>query len=97
MSDTYIYDRCGSHDLHQGRPRKGTCDTGKPVRRTRTKTYSTQQDTDKSKWKSKMISPILTDKPKSSKNIHLRIVLSRHAQRREDDPPSSVPNDTDKT
>ena len=71
MSDTEGDGRCATHDLHQDRRTKGTFDTGQPVRRTRLKTYSTQPDTDKSKGKSKMISAILTYKPKSSTDISL--------------------------
>ena len=69
----------------------------KPVRRTPTKTYSTHQDTNKSKGQSKIIPAILTDKPKSSTDIPLGIVLSGQAQRREDNPSSPIPNNTDKS
>ena len=95
MFDSETDGWCVSHDLREDRSTQGTSDTGKPVRRTGSKTCSTQQDTDKSKDKSK-ISVILTDKPKSSMDIPLRIALSGQAQRRVDDPSSSLPNDTDK-
>ena len=75
---------CVKHDLHQYRLKKGTSDAGKPVRWTRTETYSTQQDTDKSKEKSKTISAMMTDKPKSTTDILVGMVLSGQVQRRED-------------
>ena len=89
MSDSETDDQCVGHYRHQDRPTKGTSDTVKPVRRTRSKTYSTQ-DTDKSRGKSKMISAILTDKPKLSTDIPLGIVLSGQAQRREGNTPSPL-------
>ena len=97
MSDTECDGRCVTHDLHQDRPTKVTSDAGNPVRSTRTNTYLTQPDTDKTRGKSMTISAILTDKPKSSTDIHLEIVFSRQAQRREDNPPSPLVNDTEIT
>ena len=96
MSDIETDDRCVSHDLHQNRPTEGTFDTGKPVRRTRTKPFR-HQDTDKNKEKSKMISVILIDKLKSSTDNLLGTVLSGHAQRREDSPSSPLPIDNDES
>ena len=66
MSDTETDGWCVSHDLYQDRPTKGTSDTRKPVRRIRTNASSTQQDTDTSEVKTKMISAIQTDRLKSS-------------------------------
>ena len=76
MSDTETGGQYVSHVLRQDRTTRGTSDTGKPVRRTRTKTCSKQQDTDKSKGKSKTISAILTHKPKTSTDIPLVILIS---------------------
>ena len=96
MFDTETDGRCVNHDFHQNQPKKITSKTGKPVRRTLTETYSTQ-DTDERKVKSKTISAILTDKSKSSTDSLLGIVLSLHAKRRKDNPNSSIQNDTDKS
>ena len=81
-------------DLHQDRRTKGTSDTGKPIRRTRTKTYSTQQVTDKRNGKSKTISAIRTDKQRSSTDISIRMVLSEQAQLREVNPPAPLPDES---
>ena len=75
MSDTETVGQCLIHDLHHDRSMKGSPDTEKTVRHIRIKTSATQQDTDKRKRKSKMMSAILTE-PKSSTDIPLRIMLS---------------------
>ena len=95
MCDTETDDNCVSHDLHQHQPKKVTPDTGKLVRRTRTQTYSTQQDTDKSREKFKIIFAILSPNPRSSIDISPGRVRLGLAQLRKVNPPSLLPNDTD--
>ena len=95
MSDTETDGRSVSHDLHQDRPTKGTSDTGKPVRRTRSKPI--RHNKILTEGKSRLISAILIDKPKSSSDNPLGVVLSEQAEGHEDNQPSRVLNDTDKT
>ena len=97
MSDAKTYGHCVSQRSPTRSAHESYVRYWKPVRRTRTITYSTQQDTYKSKEKSKTISAILTDKPRSSIDILLGRVLLGQVQRRDDNPPSVIPNNTDKS